>query len=325
VNLDTFIFELARHPHDEGLRATFADWLLERGDARGEALVLEGRDKRRLEALRKKHAKSWLGSLARYADIERCTFRGGFPLKLALTLGAPVAEEPSTLMFVEEVELHAPSSELLETLPALKRLTGDLDALAALGPAQVPWTLESCEVLIAPRYATFRELSAELDRIAEVPALKSCPMSFSAPLFLEPTHADFLAEAVLRSGVAERDVLGFHLREGAMDAITHWLSWAPSWGGGTQWTARSEGLQARLSRDEDDRFRILQIDLEDAHAKSVALAASVLSQLQSLSLLRVDVTVPEGVRARKQMLDTLQAARRLLPSVSKLRVTQKKR
>ena len=138
-------------------------------------------------------------------------------------------------------------------------------------------------------------------------------------------HADFIAEAVLRSGLADRDVLGLTVRQGAIDAVTHWLAWASSWGGGTQWEARYEGLHAAVRRDDDDRFRLLQFDLDAAAPKTVAVAAAILSQLQALTPTRIDVTVPEGVRARKTMLDTLQAARRLLPSVSKLRVIQKKR
>jgi hypothetical protein len=116
------------------------------------------------------------------------------------------------------------------------------------------------------------------------------------------------------------------VQQGAFDAVSHWLSYAPSWGGGSVWTAHYEGLELSARRDEDERFRILQLELETPAPKTVAVAAAILSQLQSLSPHRIDVFVPMsmGVRARKQMLDTLQAAQRLLPSVSKLRVVQKK-
>jgi uncharacterized protein (TIGR02996 family) len=325
LTFDAFISQLSQRPQDEGLRATFADWLLEQGDPRGEAMALEGRNKRRLEALRKKHAKAWLGELAEHADIAACVFRGGFPVKLELRTPAPPPKDLSTLTFVEDVTLHAPATALLERLPGLKRLTADVASTVALGAGRMPWTLEHFELRLEPRYATFRELAGDLDRVAEVAAIRRRPLSISVPIFMEPVNADFIAEAVLRSGLAERDVLGLDVRQGALDAVSHWLAWAPSWGGGTQWEARFEGLHAAARRDDDDRFRLLHFELDDASPRHVAVAAAILSQLQALTPTRIDVTVPAGVRARKAMLDTLQAARRLLPSVSKLRVVQKKR
>jgi uncharacterized protein (TIGR02996 family) len=327
VTFDAFVSELAKAPDDAGLRATFADWLLSQGDSRGEALVLEGRDPRRLDKLRKTHAKSWLGSLAEHADVDACEFRGGFPVKVALHSSPKGPVEPAATAFLEDVFFFEEANAFLGVLANLKRLRGPIGALASLRKNAMPWHLELCEITIEPIYETYRQLAESLDRVADVTALRAAPTYLRLPGFIEPLHADFLAEAVLRSSLAERDVLGLMVRQGAFDAVSHWLSWAPSWGAGSCWTARYEGLELSARRDDDDgRFRILQLELETAAPKVVAVAAAILSQLQALSPHRIDVTVPMsmGVRARKQMLDTLQAAQRMLPSVSKLRVVQKK-
>jgi hypothetical protein len=115
------------------------------------------------------------------------------------------------------------------------------------------------------------------------------------------------------------------VRQGAIDTVSHWLAYASSWGGGTQWEARFEGLHAGVRRDDDDRFRLLQFDFDAAAPKTIAAAAAILSQLQALNPTRVKVSFPEGVRPTKALLATLDAARRRLPSMRQPIVIQKKR
>lgn len=48
---DDFLTEIAAKPDDDGLKAVFADWLLERGDVRGELMALQLKDHRSDEEL----------------------------------------------------------------------------------------------------------------------------------------------------------------------------------------------------------------------------------------------------------------------------------
>src|SRR5947208_2415677 len=66
------------HPGDDELRRVYADLLLERGDPRGELIVLQLRraageaSEREMEqerALLKRYAKAWLGPLARVIEL----------------------------------------------------------------------------------------------------------------------------------------------------------------------------------------------------------------------------------------------------------------
>jgi uncharacterized protein (TIGR02996 family) len=68
-------------PDDDGLRAVYADWLLERGDERGELIHLQLREdldaraEERRRALEEEAAKRWVGPLA--PVVSRAEFRRG--------------------------------------------------------------------------------------------------------------------------------------------------------------------------------------------------------------------------------------------------------
>jgi uncharacterized protein (TIGR02996 family) len=72
-------------PGDASLRAVYGDWLLERGDPRGELIALQLRDRldaaaeARVAALLRKHTRTWVGAIAHVVRRESMVFRRGFP------------------------------------------------------------------------------------------------------------------------------------------------------------------------------------------------------------------------------------------------------
>lgn len=309
MTLEQYLVELARHPDDREAHSVFADWLLEHGDARGEALALElaGTERSRLTALRKKHERTWLGPAADFVDAAGCELWGGFPTKLVFKRGAPP---------------HA----FANLPPTLEHLTADWRALPALAK-QPPEGLETLEVVVGlgMAFSDFRALAAELDEVAPV---KSPHLCLRLDTFIGVEAANFLAEGFLRSALAERQHVTLIVRDGSLDAACAWLYWAPTWGGGERWGTRWGGAHVALARDDGDRFTHVHVDLSFDHDKAIAAraasAASVLSQLRRLNPTRIEVKVRDGQGVGKRLLDTLNAPRRFLPHVEKVRVTRKK-
>jgi hypothetical protein len=114
------------------------------------------------------------------------------------------------------------------------------------------------------------------------------------------------------------------VREGSLDAACHWLYWAPQWGGGERWGASWGGADVCLVRDEEGRFEHLRVDLTARDSRPIAAragsAAAVLSQLGRLNPSRIDVTVGGRDRVAQRLIHTLEAPRRFLPTVEKIRV-----
>ncbi len=69
-----------RQPDDDGPRQVLADALIERGDPRGEFIVLQiaGADERRQRRLLAAHEKSWLGPVAEVTKKDSRVWRRGF-------------------------------------------------------------------------------------------------------------------------------------------------------------------------------------------------------------------------------------------------------
>jgi uncharacterized protein (TIGR02996 family) len=69
---DELLAQIYENPHEDEPRAVYADWLLERGDPRGELITLQLRPdfesdkqaKKRVKELLKAHKKKWLGRIA---------------------------------------------------------------------------------------------------------------------------------------------------------------------------------------------------------------------------------------------------------------------
>jgi uncharacterized protein (TIGR02996 family) len=308
VTFEHYLRELAAHPQDLGLHAVFSDWLLEHGDSRGEALALELAGERgRLTALRKKHERAWLGAQADFVDAAACELYGGFPTKLAFKRGAP-----------PEAFAGLP--------PTLKHLAADWRALAHVAKAP-PKGLEVLEVTVGLglAFSDFRALAEELDLVAPIEA-KSLVLVLDT--FIGVEAADFLANGFLRSALADQQNVTLTVREGSLDAACAWLYRAPQWGGGERWGAKWGGAHVSVGRDDSDRFCHLFVDLsfddDKAIAARAASAASVLSQMRRLNPTRIEVRVRDGQRVGKRLLETINAPRRFLPSVEKVRVTRKK-
>ncbi|MGV3619629.1 MAG: TIGR02996 domain-containing protein [Archangium sp.] len=138
---DDFLSLIAEAPKDETRVAVFADWLLERGDPRGDFIVQQRAGKSGA-ALQKKHEKQWLRSLGRGAKRGATVFRGGLPREVFLFLmrpaDVPLPDDP-VLATLEALELvsYLPVEPLLTSplLTSLKALTATHAHLAAAAPS----------------------------------------------------------------------------------------------------------------------------------------------------------------------------------------------
>ncbi|MBM4781880.1 MAG: hypothetical protein GQE15_29730 [Archangiaceae bacterium] len=115
--------------------AVLTDYLLEKGDERGEFMALQqqrlvGRlseeQEAREEALLEKHATTWLGALATVVEPTTVRFERGFPAACELTTGQPallasVANDPAWAT-VRHLHLHSDVPQTLLRSPALKQL-----------------------------------------------------------------------------------------------------------------------------------------------------------------------------------------------------------
>lgn len=182
---------IAKDPADDQLRQVFADWLLEKGDARGEFIQLQfkqasgqatGKDVARAARLQKQHAADWLGDAG--LALGRCEFERGFLVSCAL--GKKTAPEwvwPTlvghrVLATVRELEVEAgpvdqtcaivghPVLRLLEAL-SIRR-----DELQAVYGRKEPWNLER---LTCTDYSLdgFLNDAGRLGRSASLPRLRS--------------------------------------------------------------------------------------------------------------------------------------------------------
>ncbi len=128
-----FLAHGAEAPEDLARRSVFADWLLERGDPRGELIALQlaaverpltPKERRREGALVKKHARAWLRSLTGLSPMREPVFARGFPVELALELDKKLPEpEAPLLATVERLELMSAGSERARAFLERARLT----------------------------------------------------------------------------------------------------------------------------------------------------------------------------------------------------------
>jgi hypothetical protein len=85
---------IAESPDDDGLRRELALRMQERGDPRGEFILLQLRkaggdslspeEHEREQALKRTYAWDWLGPLADVVDVENCVFEKGYPVKVTV-------------------------------------------------------------------------------------------------------------------------------------------------------------------------------------------------------------------------------------------------
>lgn len=120
-----FLGFIAEDPSDDARVAAFADWLLERGDPRGD-FIAQQRAGKAAATLQKKHEKRWLASLGRGARRGATVFRGGLPREVSLAMqqpaDVPLADDP-VLATIEAMEVvaYVPVDAFLAS-PMLKSL-----------------------------------------------------------------------------------------------------------------------------------------------------------------------------------------------------------
>ena len=152
-------------PDDDTARLVYADWLLERGDVRGELITLQVQEaqgqrsepgSKRIRALLRAHEAEWLGDPLR-ATLIRTVFRRGFLTEAALAQNASA---------VPRVWEAAPNDARLSTLSVLDKGRGSTAhyELFALSPHLQ--NLERLEVLRWPF------LEALLQKRPRVPGLR---------------------------------------------------------------------------------------------------------------------------------------------------------
>lgn len=135
------------NPDDDAPRLVYADWLLERGDPRGEFITLQFRADKdaaalaREKALLEEHGRTWLGPLAPVVALGTFEFRRGFLSKADKKFKASTEALRASPAWGTVEETSATGAEL--TSPAmrgLKRLTGSwAEELLA---TTTPWPFE---------------------------------------------------------------------------------------------------------------------------------------------------------------------------------------
>jgi uncharacterized protein (TIGR02996 family) len=171
-------------PNDRHVRSVFADWLLERGDPRGEALSLHLLPKRtsaqgaRLNALLKRHGAAWAGSLDAWFHRDNRQWEGCFLVGGEL-LGRPpvppaVAAKDDAWRLVKTlglVRFGAPPAALLDVAPVEVIHGADSEVFLALvdGPPR-----PSIKELSFGYYGAPHDFDERFDgAFAGVPALES--------------------------------------------------------------------------------------------------------------------------------------------------------
>ncbi len=336
---DAFFSALAERPYDRALRLVFCDWLLERGDARGEAMALfekgslSGAERRRLAKLQQLNGRKWLGPLAGIVALDECRFAGGllhsvtFPANLPAGRYAALAGEPR-LATVESVSIEPGrvAAEVGSFLahPVLARvvtLEGDVATLLkARGYSFSPQVLRIA--LWHPR--------DELSQLAACTALHPATvLRLSAVEFINPDFAEELADAVVGSKVLEgRKRLELVARYATIEGVARWLRVArarvrgPARGMIQRWAVSYAETHLGL---EGEHFEQFTIDAMAAGGKEevgirIATAASVLALLDGIGITKVDVRHVPGGRLTKDELNTLRAALRRLKTLEEFQV-----
>lgn len=337
-NEASLLQSLAEHPEDRALRLVFADWLLERGDPRGEVIALCERgnlsltEKRRVARLTEQHAASWLGPLRAVADLQRTRFEAGFVTELHVApraaadaleglAGAPQLSTVHTLV-VPPAPRVTPLRALLDA-PVMRRLErlelGPLDWQALVGFTGGPQQLRA--VGLAGFGAFQGELApmTKVELFSRARRLELLTTEFVNPIVVADVRQALSAEPRVLAPFEElRLVARYAVFEGAVA----WLLAAdearrldPHWPRGKRWSVEYAEVVFRLERQAGGAFERLLIDCS-AHDsaggldKRVNAAAGVLVQLAPARLTEVEVRLPQGAGLRKGERDALRAALR---------------
>lgn len=131
-SVDDFLLEISARPGDLTLRAVFADWLLERGDPRGEFIVLQLKDnpspaeRKRERELYLLHAWSWLPHALRELVVQ-----GTHQFRQGVLAGCRIADASAAKIGAARLDpqwatvkaLGNAPYELIDQCPSLEALT----------------------------------------------------------------------------------------------------------------------------------------------------------------------------------------------------------
>ncbi len=339
---------LAQRPFDPGLRGVYADFLLERGDARGEAISLGAQvspslsTKRRLQKLTEAHGAAWLGPLAAVCDVGHVEWEGGFPSALTFrhahdpSAWKAVVNEPrlaTVRSLVFPLTPLMPTTGQFLAAPVLRhveRLRAGLPLLQSVATVTPPFRLRQLSV---SSWGTGVDDLPDVVRALDTPLLSGVRRLQLAPIdFFNQIVATELRQAVGRqpSLLALVDELEVRVEYGVnFESVMSWLRIADEpaiverWSNGQRWALRRGELTYALVRDARGGFGRLEIDTDqDVHGldRRIAEAASVLRQLRAHALREVELKLPPGGRLRPNERNLLRHAARTLHSVSVLTI-----
>ncbi|MBK7858932.1 MAG: TIGR02996 domain-containing protein [Archangiaceae bacterium] len=142
---DSLLQLIYQRPDDDAARRSYADWLIERGDPRGELIVLQlaraargtpiAAERREVELLLE-HGRSWLGPFAR--SIATFRFERGFLARCELSaLTRAMVGDPSwsTLEHVAFKGVDGPAVAELISHPVMRSLR----EASGVGPLAFAW------------------------------------------------------------------------------------------------------------------------------------------------------------------------------------------
>ena len=169
---------IAAAPDDPTSYLVYADWLIARGDPRGELITMQHgmraqRDpatfmtfKKQEEALRTAHLRSWLGDIAGTA-VHRLKLEWRWGVFEAVQVDRPEHPSEVTLAALVDALLACPLAHFIRRLA----LRGPVDALAAAVPETPPRTLAKLSLLVEDTASRAPlELACERYRAAGVDA-----------------------------------------------------------------------------------------------------------------------------------------------------------
>jgi len=246
-----FLAEIYASPDDDGLRQVFADWLSERGDPRGELIVLQlapevsDAMRKRQATLLNKHGEAWAGPLDRFLSKKGRVFERGFLAAGTLELEGRPKQPPAglsdpawatmrCLRFVGEEALieaivQLPSMRSLRSLLRLPERAawalarGEVRPLVEeleIDPAYEPDLAQRATLLAGKAFPSLRSLSIETQELADLDWLLPSPLARNLERLqlrnYEYPIGPFL-EAIDRHGLA--------VKEAVLSERTHLDEW----------------------------------------------------------------------------------------------------
>jgi uncharacterized protein (TIGR02996 family) len=184
---EAMLARIYERPDDDQLRLVYADWLLERGDPRGELIALQFRraradvlstdEQRREGELLRRHRREWLGAIAPVVESRSVRFERGF-VDACLFTGwnrywvEEALPSPAWSTLRELTAIGEPWASRLLAQPSLRSLrvlTTRHETLHALAEREVVLPVERLKLVSEPMGAQAEQVLA---RYAGLPSLR---------------------------------------------------------------------------------------------------------------------------------------------------------